>query len=74
MYGLLLRNIAFCIFITHSHVIALFSLFQDPKVYVETILTVHRKYNALVMTAFGNDTGFIEALDKVMRVYCARGD
>lgn len=37
---------------------------NDPKVYVETILAVHRKYNALVMTAFGNDSGFIEALDK----------
>ena len=41
-------------------------LLKDPKVYVETILAVHRKYNALVMTAFGNDSGFIEALDKVL--------
>ena len=46
-------------------VIVLNVLFKDPKVYVETILAVHRKYNALVMTAFGNDPGFIEALDKV---------
>ena len=44
----------------------LFCVLQDPKLYVETILSVHRKYNALVMTAFGNDTGFIEALDKVI--------
>ena len=54
-----------CIY-THTHVIVLFYLSQDPKVYVETILSVHRKYNALVMDAFGNDTGFIEALDKVI--------
>ena len=44
----------------------LFIFLKDPKVYVETILAVHRKYNALVMTAFGNDSGFIEALDKVL--------
>lgn len=38
---------------------------QDPKVYVETILEVHQKYNALVLTAFNNDAGFVAALDKV---------
>ena len=32
--------------------------------YVQTILDVHKKYNALVMTAFGNDAGFVAALDK----------
>jgi len=31
---------------------------------VQTILDVHKKYNALVMTAFGNDAGFVAALDK----------
>ena len=39
--------------------------FQDPKMYVQTILDVHRKYHALVMTAFSNDAGFVAALDKV---------
>ena len=39
-------------------------LFQDPKVYVQTILDVHKKYNTLVLTAFNNDTGFVAALDK----------
>ena len=39
---------------------------QDPKVYVETILEVHHKYNALVLTAFNNDAGFVAALDKVL--------
>ena len=34
------------------------------KVYVTTILDVHRKYNALVMSAFHNDAGFVAALDK----------
>lgn len=37
---------------------------NDPKVYVQTILDVHKKYNALVMTAFSNDAGFVAALDK----------
>lgn len=37
---------------------------NDPKTYVWTILGVHRKYNALVNTAFNNDTGFVAALDK----------
>ncbi|XP_046682224.1 cullin-1-like isoform X3 [Homalodisca vitripennis] len=37
---------------------------NDPKVYVSTILEVHKKYNALVLTAFNNDSGFVAALDK----------
>jgi len=37
---------------------------NDPKVYVSTILEVHKKYNALVLTAFCNDSGFVAALDK----------
>lgn len=40
-------------------------LLQDPKVYVQTTLDVHKKYNALVMSAFNNDAGFVAALDKV---------
>lgn len=40
-------------------------LCQDPKMYVQTILDVHKKYNALVMSAFNNDAGFVAALDKV---------
>lgn len=42
-----------------------FFLSQDPKMYVQTILDVHKKYNALVMSAFNNDAGFVAALDKV---------
>ncbi|XP_075165056.1 cullin 1 [Haematobia irritans] len=37
---------------------------NDPKIYVQTILEVHKKYNALVLTAFNNDNGFVAALDK----------
>jgi cullin 1 len=28
------------------------------------VLAVHKKYNALVLTAFNNDSGFVAALDK----------
>lgn len=35
--------------------------------YVQTILDVHKKYNALVMSAFNNDAGFVAALDKVFK-------
>lgn len=38
---------------------------KDPKMYVQTVLDVHKKYNALVMSAFNNDAGFVAALDKV---------
>ncbi|XP_045483203.1 cullin-1 [Harmonia axyridis] len=37
---------------------------NDPKIYVNTILAVHKKYNALVLVAFNNDSGFVAALDK----------
>lgn len=37
---------------------------NDPKIYVNTILDVHKKYNALVISAFNNDSGFVAALDK----------
>ncbi|XP_067233214.1 cullin-1b isoform X2 [Chanodichthys erythropterus] len=40
------------------------SALNDPKIYVQTILDVHKKYNALVMSAFNNDAGFVAALDK----------
>lgn len=37
---------------------------NDPKIYVQTILEVHTKYNSLVLLAFSNDSGFVAALDK----------
>jgi len=36
---------------------------NDPTAYVTTILSVHKKYNALVLTAFQNDPGFVRSLD-----------
>ncbi|KAF3826683.1 hypothetical protein GH733_009208 [Mirounga leonina] len=36
---------------------------NDPQMYVQTVLDVHKKYNALVMSAF-NNAGFVAALDK----------
>lgn len=38
---------------------------NDPKLYVNTILDVHKKYNQLVNEAFSNDAGFVASLDKV---------
>ena len=38
--------------------------------YVQTVLDVHKKYNALVMSAFNNDAGFVAALDKVGMLTC----
>ncbi|XP_018903983.1 cullin-1 [Bemisia tabaci] len=40
------------------------SALNDPKVYVNATLEVHKKYNVLVLTAFNNDSGFVAALDK----------
>ncbi|RNA35221.1 cullin-1, partial [Brachionus plicatilis] len=37
---------------------------NDPKVYVQTILEVHKKYDLLVLGSFHNDKGFVAALDK----------
>uniref|UniRef100_H2YZC2 Cullin-1 n=1 Tax=Ciona savignyi TaxID=51511 RepID=H2YZC2_CIOSA len=37
---------------------------NDPKLYVQTILDVHKKYDALVQTSFDSDSGFVAALDK----------
>ena len=37
---------------------------SDPKLYVDTILAVHRKYHALLTGALDNDSGFAKALDQ----------
>lgn len=37
---------------------------NDPKLYVQTILDVNKKYDVLVLRAFHNDKGFVAALDK----------
>jgi len=43
------------------------SAFEDPRVYVETILKVHKKYQDLVTNAFQSNPGFGAALDKACR-------
>ncbi|KAJ9064102.1 ubiquitin ligase (cullin) of SCF [Entomophthora muscae] len=44
----------------------------DPKVYIDSLLKVHKKYNDLVITAFNNDPGFAAALDKACRDFMNR--
>jgi cullin 1 len=52
---------------------------NDPKLYVDTVLGVYRKFNAMVSgDCFENDAGFVAALDKACRRFindnavCAR--
>eukprot|EP01114_Cavostelium_apophysatum_P016115 TRINITY_DN4532_c0_g1_i1.p1 TRINITY_DN4532_c0_g1~~TRINITY_DN4532_c0_g1_i1.p1 ORF type:complete len:760 (-),score=226.85 TRINITY_DN4532_c0_g1_i1:63-2342(-) len=40
---------------------------NEPKIYVETLLKVFKKYNELVINAFRNDSGFVASLDKACR-------
>jgi len=40
---------------------------NDPKIYVETLLKVFKKYNELVTGAFRSDSGFVASLDKACR-------
>eukprot|EP01111_Echinosteliopsis_oligospora_P010109 TRINITY_DN3086_c0_g1_i1.p1 TRINITY_DN3086_c0_g1~~TRINITY_DN3086_c0_g1_i1.p1 ORF type:complete len:773 (+),score=216.93 TRINITY_DN3086_c0_g1_i1:171-2489(+) len=40
---------------------------NDPKLYVETLLKVFKKYNDLVTGAFRSDSGFVASLDKACR-------
>lgn len=58
-----------CVF--NSCLFFAFPLPKDPKMYVQTVLDVHKKYNALVMSAFNNDAGFVAALDKVSVSLCS---
>jgi len=45
------------------------SAINDPKIYVQTVLDIHKKYNALVLTSFANDSGFVESLDRACRKF-----
>ena len=40
--------------------------FQEPKVYVQALLEVYNKYYSMVTSSFNEDSGFLQALDKVM--------
>ncbi|KAF9166185.1 hypothetical protein DFQ27_009054 [Actinomortierella ambigua] len=44
----------------------------DPKVYVDALLEVHKKYNDLVQSAFRGEAGFVAALDKACREFVNR--
>ncbi|KAI8609570.1 Cullin [Chytriomyces sp. MP71] len=44
----------------------------DPRVYVEALLEVHKKYNELVMTAFRGESGFVSSLDKACKEFVNR--
>ncbi|KAI9205908.1 Cullin [Polychytrium aggregatum] len=44
----------------------------DPKVYVEALLSVHKKYNDLSSEAFRNEAGFVASLDKACREFVNR--
>lgn len=35
-----------------------------PKMYIQTVLDVHKKYNTLVTSVFHNTAGFVAALDE----------
>ncbi|KAJ1063050.1 hypothetical protein AB1E18_003394 [Capra hircus] len=37
---------------------------NDPRMYVEIVLNIHKKYNTLVISAFRNHADFMAALDK----------
>ncbi|KAJ1561545.1 hypothetical protein HK096_004291 [Nowakowskiella sp. JEL0078] len=44
----------------------------DPKVYVDALLEVHRKYADLVTSAFRGESGFVASLDKACREFVNR--
>ena len=44
----------------------------DPKIYVEALLNVHKKYHSLVFSAFRGEAGFVASLDKACREFMNR--
>ncbi|KAJ3195927.1 hypothetical protein HK101_010606 [Irineochytrium annulatum] len=44
----------------------------EPKVYVEALLAVHKKYHDLVQDAFRGEAGFVASLDKACREFINR--
>ncbi|KAG0050195.1 hypothetical protein BGZ83_005027 [Gryganskiella cystojenkinii] len=44
----------------------------EPKVYVDSLLEVHKKYNDLVQKAFRGEAGFVASLDKACREFVNR--
>jgi cullin 1 len=44
----------------------------DPKVYVESLLVVHKKYFAMVNSCFSGEPGFVASMDKAVREFVNR--
>lgn len=44
----------------------------DPKVYVEALLLVHKKYSTVVTECFKGESGFVASLDKACREFVNR--
>lgn len=44
----------------------LLSISQEPKLYVQALLEEYNKYHLMVSTSFNGDSGFLQALDKVL--------
>jgi len=44
----------------------------DPKVFVDALLDVHKKFSDLVTVAFRGESGFVAALDKAFREFVNR--
>ncbi|EGF77757.1 hypothetical protein BATDEDRAFT_13800 [Batrachochytrium dendrobatidis JAM81] len=44
----------------------------DPKLYVDSLLSVHKKYADLVQVAFRGEAGFVASLDKACREFTNR--
>lgn len=42
---------------------------QDPKKYIDTIISVYEKYHNLVLVQFKKDVGFAAALDKACAIF-----
>eukprot|EP00005_Dracoamoeba_jomungandri_P001963 CAMPEP_0174261182 /NCGR_PEP_ID=MMETSP0439-20130205/11275_1 /TAXON_ID=0 /ORGANISM="Stereomyxa ramosa, Strain Chinc5" /LENGTH=759 /DNA_ID=CAMNT_0015345615 /DNA_START=55 /DNA_END=2334 /DNA_ORIENTATION=+ len=42
---------------------------KEPTQYVETILSVYKKYNKMVVDSFRSDSGFVASLDKACRCF-----
>lgn len=41
----------------------------DPRAYINAILDIHQRYNAIVIAAFENEAGFSTALDKACKKF-----
>lgn len=44
----------------------------DPKTYVESLLSVHKKYSSVVTLCFSGDPGFVASMDKAVREFLNR--